>query len=265
MPAPGQRKHAVADAAVQEAEAIPWDVFRMVADASLPLYLQLADHIAGAIGARRLRQGQALPAERLLGEKLALSRTTVRKAFEELSARGLIAARQGAGTFVAARLDQPLARLSSFSEDMHARGRMASYIRLDQGVRFPSPDETVALALQAGEQVAFLLRVRLSDGEPLAVERAVLPERVLPDPAAVGNSLYAALEACGAAPVRALQRLRATLAVEKDALHLRIPLGSAVMTTVRHGYLRDGSPVEFTSSTYRADRYDFIAEMRRDG
>ena len=247
------------------AEPVPWDLLRVVADASSPLYLQLADCIAGAIGAQRLRHGQALPAERLLCEQLALSRTTVRKAFEELAARGLVAARRGSGTFVAARLDQPLARLSSFSEDMHARGRVASCLRIHQGVRFPSPDEAVALALRAGERVTFLVRVRLADGEPLALERATMPERLLPNPASVGESLYAALHALGVAPVRALQRLRATLATEVDASHLGIPAGSAVMATVRHGYLSNGSSVEFTCSTYRADRYDFVAEMRRDG
>lgn len=254
----------MADAATPDVEGVPWDLFRVVADASSPLYLQLADRIAGAIDARRLRHGQALPAERLLCERLALSRTTVRKAFEELATRGLVAARHGSGTFVSARLDQPLARLSSFSEDMHARGRAASCVRLEQGIRFPSPDEAVALALHAGDRVAFLKRVRLADGEPLALEHATVPARVLPDPAEVGDSLYATLQSRGIAPVRALQRLRAALATEADAFHLGIPVGSPVMATVRHGYLLNGSPVEFTCSTYRADRYDFIAEMRRD-
>jgi len=254
----------VIEAPTPTAEGGPWDLFRIEGEASSPLYLQLADRIAGAIDARHLRQGQALPAERLLCERLALSRTTVRKAFEELAARGLVAARHGSGTFVSTRLDQPLARLSSFSEDMHARGRTASCVRLDQGVRFPSPDEAVALALHARDQVAFLKRVRLADGEPLALEHAIVPAHLLPDPAEVGDSLYAALQARGVAPVRALQRLRASLATVADAPRLGIAAGAPVMATVRHGYLANGAPVEFTCSTYRADRYDFIAEMRRD-
>lgn len=253
------------DSGTANAGGVPWELLQIEPDASSPLYLQLANRIAGAIDARRLQHGQALPAERLICERLALSRTTVRKAFEQLAARGLVAARHGSGTFVSARLDQPLARLSSFSEDMHARGRQAGCIWIGRGVRFPSPDEAMALALGVGEQVTFLERVRLADGEPLAREHATVPARLLPDPAKVGDSLYAALQTRGMAPVRALQRLRAVVVADADAAYLGVPPGSPAMATVRHGYLADGSPVEFTRSTYRADRYDFLAEMRRDG
>jgi GntR family transcriptional regulator len=245
--------------------AFPWDLVRLDDSETAPLYLQLAERIAAAITARRLRQGQALPPERSLVERLGLSRTTVRRAVEELAARGLVASQHGSGTFVASRLDQPLARLSSFTDDMHARGRTASCVIVECGVRFPSPDEAMALALSARDKVSFLIRVRLADGEPLALEHATVPARLLPDPAEVGGSLYAALLTRDAAPVRALQRMRAAMASAEDAAHLDIAVGSPVMATIRHGYLADGSAVEFTRSTYRGDRYDFIAEMRRDG
>jgi GntR family transcriptional regulator len=109
-----------------------------------------------------------------------------------------------------------------------------------------------------------LTRVRLADGEPLALEHVASPTRILPDPAEVGDSLYAALQARDAVPVRALQRLRAAVASAADAEHLGVQAGSAIMATVRYGYAADGTPVEFTRSPYRGDRYDFIAEMRRD-
>lgn len=255
----------MAEPAGAEETGLPWHLLRVEEGGTAPLYLQLAERIADAIADRRLRQGQALPAERTLVERLGLSRTTVRKAVEELTARGLVAARHGSGTYVAARLDQPLARLSSFTEDMQARGRVAGYRLVARGLRFPSPDEALALALSATDRVSFLTRVRLADDEPLALECAVVPARVLPDPSEVGASLYEALRTRDAAPVRALQRMRATTVAAADAALLGIPTGSTVMATVRHGYLADGSPVEFTRSTYRADRYDFVAEMRREG
>lgn len=228
-----------------------------------PLYRQLAERIAAAIGGGQLRDGDALPPERVLSERLEVSRTTVRKAFDELTARGLVSARHGSGTFVASRLEQPLARLSGFSEDMKARGREPSFAWIERGLSVPSPEEAVALGLGGGERVARFVRLRFADAEPLAVERAAVPARVLPDPGAVDASLYAALRARGAEPVRALQHLRAAAVGAADAARLRIPPGSPVMATVRHGYLADGRPVEFTRSVYRGDRYDFVAEMRR--
>ena len=217
-----------------------------------------------AITSGQLHEGAALPSERLLSERLEVSRTTVRKALDELIARGLVTSRQGSGNFVAcARVEQPLAGLSSFSEDMVARGRRAGFVWLVRGVFTPSPEETIALALGSGERVSRFVRVRLADELPLAVERAAIASRNLPDAGAVETSLYAALRARGLEPVRALQHLRAAAADAEDAGHLCIPPGSPVMATIRHGYLADGRPVEFTRSVYRGDRYDFVAEMRR--
>ena len=236
---------------------------RLEPGTAMPLYEQLADRIAAAITRGQLQEGAPLPAERLLSEQLEVSRTTVRKALDELGARGLVTSRHGSGTFVAStRLQQPLARLSGFSEDMRTRGRSPGFVWIERGVFAPSPEETIALGLGNGEQVSRFVRVRLADEEPLAVERATIAARYLRDPAAIGDSLYAALRDRGVAPVRALQHLRAAAVGATDAAHLQIPPGSPVMATVRHGYLADGRPVEFTRSVYRGDRYDFVAEMR---
>ena len=256
-----------ADAAPPPPPAGPeWglDELRPDPKATLPLYLQLVDRIAAAIACGRLKEGEALPPERVLSERLRVSRTTVRRAVDELTARGLVASRHGSGNFVAAaRLEQPLARLSSFSEDMRARGRDPTFVWLERGLAAPSPEEVIALALRSGELVARFVRLRSADGEPLAVERAVIPARCLPEPAEVTGSLYEALRARGLEPVRALQHLRAAAADPADAARLRIPPGSPVMATVRYGFLADGRPVEFTRSVHRGDRYDFVAEMRR--
>ena len=247
-----------------EPGAFNLDELRVDAGTTAPLYLQLVERVADAIARGRLKDGDALPPERLLAEGLGVSRTTVRKALDELAARNLVRSWHGSGTFVAtARLEQPLARLSSFSEDMRARGREPGFVWLERALAVPSPEEVIALSLAAGERVARFVRLRTADGEPLAVERAVIPARYLPEPAEVQESLYATLRARGVEPVRALQHLRAAAADPADAARLGVPPGSPVMATVRHGYLADGRPVEFTRSVHRGDRYDFVAEMRR--
>jgi GntR family transcriptional regulator, N-acetylglucosamine utilization regulator len=242
-----------------------WNLSELRPDPHLtsPLYLQLVEGIAAAITCGRFKDGEALPAERVLSERLDISWTTVRKALDELTARGLITSRQGSGNFVATRLEQPLASLSSFSEDMRARGRRPGFLWVERGLFAPSPEEVIALALASGDLVSRFVRVRLADDEPLAVERATVAARDLPDPSAVESSLYAVLRARGIEPVRALQHLRAAAVGVEDARHLGIAPGSPVMATVRYGYLADGRPVEFTRSVYRGDRYDFVAEMRR--
>ena len=112
-----------------------WDLDELRPDpaGASPLYLQIVERIAAAITCGRFKDGEALPAERVLSERLDVSRTTVRKALDELTARGLITSRQGSGNFVAARLEQPLAGLSSFSEDMRARGRRPGFVWVERG------------------------------------------------------------------------------------------------------------------------------------
>lgn len=239
-----------------------FEQFRPDPTHAAPLYIQLVERFAAAMEAGQLGNGQVLPPERQLCEALDVSRVTLRKAIEVLTSRGLIESRHGSGNFIATRIVQPLTKLTGFSEDMRARGWVPSHRLLDGGVYRADADECAALLLDAGDTVARLVRIRLADGLPMALERAAVPTRFLPDPDAVGPSLYAALAVHDLLPVRAVQHLRAAAAAAADAEHLGIECGSPVMHTTRQSFLRDGRPVEFTRSVYRADRYDFVAEMK---
>ncbi len=230
-----------------------------------PLYLQLHRRIAEAIASGRLRPGDSLPPERDLAAMTGLSRVTVRKGVEALVASGQLVQKRGSGTFVAPqvhRLEQALSLLTSFTEDMARRGRTVESVVLSRGLHAPAPEEVMALGLAASDRVARLERVRTSDGLPLAIERASLPEAILPDPEAVGASLYAALEARGMRPVRAVQRISAANLAARDAALLDVPPGTAGLRIERLSYLPSGRVVEFTRSLYRGDAYDFAVELK---
>jgi GntR family transcriptional regulator len=104
--------------------------------------------------------------------------------------------------------------------------------------------------------------VRMADDVPLAIERASLSTAILPDPQAVGASLYAVLAERGLRPVRAVQRISAANLGAADAGLLEVPAGAATLRIERISYLPSGRVVEFTRSLYRGDAYDFAAEMR---
>jgi GntR family transcriptional regulator len=110
--------------------------------------------------------------------------------------------------------------------------------------------------------VARLERVRQSDGVPLAIERASIPATILPDPESVETSLYAALEARSARPIRAVQRISAANLNLRDAALLDVAPGAAGLRIERIGYLANGRVVEFTRSLYRGDAYDFAVELK---
>lgn len=230
-----------------------------------PLYLQLRRWIEDAIGRGVIKAGDALPSERDLALRVEVSRVTVRKAVQQLVREGVLVQRHGSGTFVAQparRVEQSLSRLTSFTEDMARRGMSVRSVWLDRGLYLPSPEETVILGLSAGDRVARIGRLRLSNDVPMAIERAALSGSVLPDPEAVGSSLYAHLEKAGNRPVRALQRIRAASLGAADAALLEVPEGAAGLSIERTSYLASGRVIEFTRSIYRGDAYDFVAELR---
>ena len=230
-----------------------------------PLYLKLKKNIEKAIEDGVLKPGDALPSERDIATFADVSRVTVRKAVENLVGDGLLHRRHGSGTFVTApvqRVEQSLSLLTSFTEDMARRGLSVESVFLDRGVYTPAPEETMALGLSAGELVARIARLRMANGAPLAIERATLSARVLPHPETMGSSLYAALEAIGSRPVRAIQRISAGLLDESEAAMLGVPRGSPSLNIERISYLASGKVIEFTRSRYRADAYDFVTELR---
>jgi GntR family transcriptional regulator len=188
----------------------------------------------------------------------------VRKAIQGLAGEGALRQRHGSGTFVArpgTRVQQALSRLNSFTEDMQIRGLKPSSQWLERSIGRATSDEAMQLGLSPGEKVSRLFRLRLADGKPMAVERAVVPNRLLPEPETVGTSLYEALDRLGHRPVRALQRMSAEALDGEDAGLLALPVGAAVLAAERLSFLRSGEMVEFTRSHYRGDTYDFVAEL----
>jgi len=228
---------------------------------SLPLYQQLQRGLRDAIEKRILAPDDALPSERQLAEELGISRITVRKAIDGLAAEGLLVSRQGSGNFVSNRIDKNFAKLTSFSEDMRARGRnpRSVWIRRSEGT--VTPEESLKLALSPGTLVYRFHRLRFADDEPMSLELATIVASFLPSLDAVEDSLYDALENVGNRPVRALQRLHSLLLTADQAKLLKAKAGDAGLFVERLGFLRDGRAVELSQSYYRGDTYDFVAEL----
>lgn len=65
------------------------------------LYEQIADHIEELVGSGKLQQGDKLPPERELAERLGVARGVVREAVKLLGARGLVTVMPGRGTYIA--------------------------------------------------------------------------------------------------------------------------------------------------------------------
>src|ERR1700736_760974 len=206
-----------------------------------PLYERVESVLAGDIADGSLPPETQLPPEEGLIERFKVSRTTVRKAIQNLIERGLVEVRRGRGTFVTQpKIMQELTELTGFVEDMQALGRTPTARLLDKSI--VAADETVAhqLALAPGTLVVRLQRVRLADGVAMSFDETYLP-RSLGEKVA-GNDLeaepvFALLEEKYATPlVEAEYRLEAGAGDPFVAETLQVPNGSPIFLIERTSY-----------------------------
>src|SRR5437870_13268643 len=119
----------------------------------------------------KLMPGAELPSDAELCEEFGVSRMTARHAMNRLAGDGLVFRVRGRGTFVG---DPPTHRransLLSFSNEMRRQGRVPTSQVLGRALRAPNREEAARLRLKKGEKVLWLKRIRLADGERIALE-----------------------------------------------------------------------------------------------
>lgn len=227
-----------------------------------PAHARIEEWLEAAIGAGRFVPGDRLLPERELAEKLRVSRMTLRQALDALERRGLVARRVGrdGGTFI----DEPkleLAGLSALSDQLRALGRTAGARVVSASQRRPTSAEAGVFASR--RPVLEIVRVRLADGDPVALERTVLPAHAFPGllDADLEGSLYSLMrERDDEVPVRAVERLSPALASPAEAEALAIEAGEPLMLVERTAYGASGRALEHSRDVFRGDRTTVVWE-----
>jgi GntR family transcriptional regulator len=174
---------------------------------------------------------------------------------------------KGSGSFVAQpKLRQQISQLTSFTEDMRARGVEPGSRVLRQEV-VPATDLVAGhLAVPSSSPIFLLKRIRYADEQPLALESAYLAFEgceMLVEEDFRDRSLYNTLaRQCGVRPYQAEQELEAAIVRPQEAEWLGIEPGAPVMVIHRVTYDADLEPFEFVKSVYRGDKYSFVAKLR---
>jgi GntR family transcriptional regulator len=228
----------------------------------LPLYDRVESALAGDIADGSLPPETQLPPEEGLIERFKVSRTTVRKAIQNLVERGLVEVRRGKGTFVTQpKITQELTELTGFVEDMRALRRTPTARLLK---RIVAVDETVAhqLALAPGTLVVRLRRVRLADGVAMSFDETYLPrdigEKVAADDLEAEPVFGLLEDKYGTPLVEAEYKLEAAAADPVAAQALQVPAGSPIFLIERTSYTTGNRPVDYERLHYRGDLIRFV-------
>lgn len=158
-----------------------------------------------------------------------------------------------------------MGELRSFTEEMRQRGISVVSRVLEQG--WDEPDATLRadLELAEGSRVVKVARIRIGNGNPLALETAHLHPRCsfLLDFDLSAMSMHALLEARGIVPTQAIGTLEAVPATARDAGHLEIEEGSPVLVERRRIVDQHGSRIESTETRYVGPMYVLDIQLQR--
>lgn len=230
-----------------------------------PKYQNVHDALVIAIEGQPA--GTAMPTERELCQTYGVSRATVRQALGQLEIEQRIFRRQGKGTFVARPKIEQRLELMSHTEGMRERGILPSSKLIDVR-RIPAGlDVGNQLGLSPKAEVLRIERLRLADGDPIAIEVLFLnADRFDGITAALSDnsSLYQLLSSTyGVELASAEETIEAVIAEGREAGLLKCTPGMPLLMLSRRTLDTSGQPTEFVRSLYRGDRYRFQTGLQR--
>ncbi|HEX7738542.1 MAG TPA: GntR family transcriptional regulator [Marmoricola sp.] len=208
--------------------------------------------------------GTPAPSERDLADRFGVARMTVRHAIDALEAQGLVERIPGKGTFVTKPVIDLQMRLSSYTEEMERRGKRPESRTLMTRSETAGPGLARALRVGEGSPLAHWQRLRLADGEPMAIQDVFLSLEQFPkfldgEPPA---SLYYWFADLDMMPTTGEDSVTARAADTAEAELLGIAAGSPVLHISRRSFFRD-QVIEVSRSVYRADRYTLWVPVER--
>jgi DNA-binding GntR family transcriptional regulator len=225
----------------------------------IPLYHQVASRIEAAIIDGRVPSGARIDNEIALGERLGLSRPTIRRAIQDLVDKGLLVRRRGIGTQVVRGEVTRKLELTSLYEDLNSANRAPTTRVVAHGRGTADGMVADRLGVAVGSPVLHIRRLRFADDIPLALLENYLPEEFIDISRADLErfGLYQLLSARGIDIRVAKQRIGARTATTEESKKLDISRHSAVLTMERVAFDSNGHAIEFGHHAYRPDLYSF--------
>ena len=225
----------------------------------VPLYFQVSTVIEGAILDGTLPPGARLENEVALGERIGLSRPTIRRAIQELVDKGLLIRRRGIGTQVVHGQVTRKVELTSLFEDLTRDSRKPTTRILERDDMPATAKLAEILGVDVGAPVAHFRRLRSADGVPIAILENYLPAELVNvnDSDLLTHGLYQIIRSSGITIRVAKQKIGARRATNVESDLLEIDKNDPVLTMDRTAFDNSGKAVEFGRHCYRPDLYSF--------
>ena len=249
----------------QAAVAAQWKAMALDAQSSEPYFAQLKRQLRDLIERGGLQQGENLPSERLLANALQVSRTTVKRAYDELRAEGLLSTHGRGGTVArgTALVRPTLGKLKGFTQEMRELG-MAASSQLQERAVVRNRVMASLFGRPSTAQFLRLVRVRLGDGVPMTRETAWYDLGMAPalNEWDAGGSAYEYLrEKCGVFLTGADQSVEAVLSSPEEDRVFGFATPQPCLLFKRHTRTANEQLVEYVEGVFRGDAYVYRLQL----
>ena len=215
------------------------------------------------------------PGEHVLAQTYGVSRVTLRRALEALSAEGLIARQPGRGT----RVTPPPQRgsfkpastktdIAGLLDNIISLGLRTSVKVLEISVIAATPEVARELQLAPDSKVHKAIRVRSHKGAPMSCITTYIPQALahgLDRRALEKKPVLQLLQDTGIVIGDVHQFIGAELADARTAVNLDVRIGSALLAVRRIVFDTGGRPVQLLFGLYRPDRYEYRMQLTAQG
>lgn len=237
-------------------------------ESSKPLYIKIADDIQCQIVNGQLRSNEKLPTEKYFSDYYKVSRITVRKALEELLARGLIERKKNKGCFIRSRKPESAHGLkNSIYKALEEKGVSVTSQITKMEVLEASADLAEKLKCQKEEKVLLIERIRLGNGKPFAIQRVWLLERLFPEfnPWKLCNDSLRRImnEDYGMKLVYSVEEIEARMPTKEVAYHLKVSEDTPLIFITSHIYTADQMIAEYSETYYDTEEYAYTVSQDR--
>lgn len=226
----------------------------------VPYYEQIVDQVRTLIKKNKLKQGQTFCSEGDIAQLLGVSKMPVRQAFQKLRSEGLLVIAKGKRPVIGSgRVPWNFQQLRGFSEEMRRRGLVPSAKLLGMKLIEPELEVAQALKLSPEERVYCATRLRLVNGDPVAVVTSYLPARIftgIDHQDLEKQSLYHIFEHSYKRKLHwAEEVIGASVAGEEEASVLEANVGVPILVIKETSYDTQNIAIEYSVSLLRGDRY----------
>lgn len=238
-----------------------------------PLYHRIYSVLRERIVNGYYPSGVAMPSEAELATSFNVSRITIRKAMEILTAESLVTRTRGRGTFVSEQASDNnfnravVADVQGLLNYLNAVGQSTKLkvISLDKGIA--PPRISAQLGVSPTSELVRAVRVREMQRMPYSLSIAYLLPQIgdsIKRQDLTSITMIDLVQRAGADVEHVEQVMTATLADEVAAEHLEIPVGAPLMRVNRLFFNKQAIPFYAAEIFYRADRYEYRLSLRRE-